>query len=52
VRTLAALVAARMALGQPYLRLSLILGGVAALTAASALVFRARRVRRWFGIEG
>jgi len=51
IRTLAALIAARMALGQPYLRLSLILGAVAVLTAASALVYRARRVRRWFGIE-
>jgi hypothetical protein len=50
-RTLAALVNARMSLGQPHLRLSLILGAVAVLTVASALVFRQQCVRRWFRIE-
>jgi hypothetical protein len=45
LRTLAALVATRMALGQPVVRLSLILGAVAAITLASALVFRLPALR-------
>lgn len=40
------LVQQRMALGQPWQRLALILLGVAALTAASALVFRHPRLRQ------
>jgi len=51
VRTLAELVNARMMMGQPYFRLLLILGAVAVLTLASALVFRLQRVRRWFRVE-
>jgi hypothetical protein len=39
------LVQQRMALGQPWLRLVAILGAVALLTAASALVFGGRRLR-------
>lgn len=49
IRTLADLVAVRQALHQPFLRMAAILGGVALLTAASALVFRARGVRTHFG---
>jgi hypothetical protein len=50
LRTLAAFAAARIALGQPYLRLALILGAVAALTAAAAWVFQHRSLRQRFGI--
>ncbi len=50
LRTLAALAAARMALGQPYTRMSLILGAVALATLASALVFRARALRERYGL--
>lgn len=45
VVTAAALVQQRLALGQPWLRMALILGAVAVLTAASALVFRSARLR-------
>lgn len=38
--TAALLVQQRLALGQPWLRMALILGAVAALTLAAALVFR------------
>jgi len=48
VRTLFRLVAARTQSGEPVLRLLLILGGVALLTALSALVFRAARLQRWY----
>lgn len=48
IRTLVALAAARAAAGQPYTRLALILGAVAALTLASALVFRSPALRRRF----
>jgi hypothetical protein len=40
LRTLLATAAARIAMGQPYTRMALILGVVAALTFASALVFQ------------
>jgi hypothetical protein len=48
LRTLAAFAAARVAAGQPYLRLTLILLAVAALTAASAAVFHHPRLRQRF----
>jgi hypothetical protein len=48
LRTLAAFAAARMSLGQPYLRLALILGAVAAFTLAAAWIFRHRSVRARF----
>lgn len=52
IRTAAALAARRVELGQPWLRLVAILGAVAVLTAASALVFRSPRLRRiWWGAE-
>lgn len=42
----------RMALGEPWTRLLVILGVVALLTWASALVFRSPRLRPiWFGSE-
>jgi hypothetical protein len=46
--TLALLLQQRLALGQPWQRLALILGLVALLTAASALVFRSARLRRHY----
>jgi hypothetical protein len=51
VRTLARLVASRAESGQPAVRLSLILGGVALLTGLSALVFRSARLRSWYQPE-
>lgn len=48
LRTLAAFAAARVAAGQPYLRLTLILLAVAAFTVASAAVFRHPRLRQRF----
>ena len=39
----------RMALGEPWLRLVLILSGVALLTFASALVFRTKRFQQRYG---
>ena len=46
LRTLVMFASARMAMGQPYLRLTLILLAVAAFTAASAIVFRQATLRR------
>jgi hypothetical protein len=46
LRTLALFASARMASGQPYLRLTVILLAVAAFTAASAVVFRQSALRR------
>jgi hypothetical protein len=46
LRTLALFAATRIAMGQPYLRLTLILLAVAAMTAASAAVFQQAAVRR------
>lgn len=48
LRTLAELVSSRTGAGQPVLRLSLILGGVALLTALSALVFLVPRLKNWY----
>jgi len=45
VRTLLLLVAARREAQAPYVRLAAILAAVAAVTAASALVFESRRLR-------
>jgi predicted transcriptional regulator len=49
LRTAAMLVQQRLALGTPWLRLAIILGVVALLTAAAALVFRSARLRRRYG---
>jgi len=46
LRTLALFASTRMAMGQPYLRLALILVAVAAFTAASAVVFQQSALRR------
>lgn len=46
------LVRARQAAGAPWARLATILGGVAALTAATALVFGTRTARRRFAAAG
>ena len=51
LRTLVLFASARMAMGQPYLRLTLILVGVAAFTAASAAVFQHARLKRRYRIE-
>lgn len=50
LRTLAAFAAMRVAAGQPYLRLALILGAVAAFTLAAAWVFQHRAVKARFGL--
>jgi hypothetical protein len=46
--TAAMLVQQRIALGRPWSRLALILGAVALLTAASALVFRSAALRAYY----
>jgi hypothetical protein len=51
LRTLAAFAAMRMAVGQPYLRLVLILGGVAAFTLLAAWVFQHRTLRARLGLR-
>jgi hypothetical protein len=45
-----ALAQQRIALGQPWIRLALILGAVALFTAAAALVFRNRRLRARYAL--
>ena len=50
LRALAVFASARIAMGQPYLRLTLILLAVAAFTAASAAVFEQARLRRRYGL--
>jgi len=51
LRTLAIFAQERLAMGQPWLRLALILGAVAIFTALSTLVFRHPKVRARFGLE-
>jgi len=48
IRSTISLVLSRIERGEPFLRLAIILGGVAAFTALSALVFRARKLRDHF----
>jgi hypothetical protein len=50
LRTIYVATAHRRAAGEPYLRLVLILGAVAAFTALSELVFRNATVRERFGL--
>lgn len=50
VRTLVELVRMRAHAGMPATRMAVILGSVAAVTALSALVFRAERVKRRYGL--
>lgn len=52
LRTLAEFSAIRIAMGQPYLRLMLILLAVAAFTAASAFVFKHERLQRRYRLGG
>ena len=49
LRTMLALAQFRAALGEPYLRLVLILGVVAAVTLCAALLFQARTLRDHYG---
>ena len=51
LRTLAAFASMRMAVGQPYLRLALILGAVAAVTLLAAWVFQQRALRAHFRLS-
>lgn len=51
VLTLVHLVGIRQAAGQPFMRLTAILGAVALVTALSALVFRTRPLRQRFGLD-
>ena len=48
IRTLARLAASRSRAGEPVMRLVLILGAVAAVTALSALVFGTARLKSWY----
>jgi hypothetical protein len=50
VRTLLAIVNLRQMSGGPWMRLSLILGGVALLTMCSALVFRFKSLRELYNL--
>ncbi len=50
-RTAFVLIQARREIGEPFLRLAAILGGVAAATALCLLVFRWRRVRHHFHLD-
>jgi len=50
IRTLIELQQVRAALGQPYGRMLVILGLVAAVTACSALVFQSKALKRVYGL--
>ena len=52
LHTLYKLVQVRIALDQPYLRMAIILGAVAAVTFCSALLFRTRTLRRIYETQG
>ena len=45
-------VALRMSQGEPWHRLAVVLGMLAAFTAASALVFRFKSLRKLYGFDG
>ena len=51
VRTLYGLVQMRTALGEPYGRMLIILGSVAAVTALSALAFQSKVLKKTYGLE-
>jgi len=51
LRTLVVFAQERMAMGQPWLRLALILGAVAAFSALATMVFRQPKVRARFGLQ-
>ena len=48
VRTIWTLAAIRMEFGKPYLRMAIILGGVAVFTLISAFVFNSKRLKNRF----
>jgi hypothetical protein len=50
IRTASAFVSQRQADGRPWIRLALILGGVALVSALSALLFRTRALRARYGL--
>jgi len=50
VRTLIVLVRDRQAQGEPWLRLVIILGAVAAFTAGAAFILQAKKVRSHYGV--
>ncbi len=52
VRTLVVLAMSRQELGEPYLRMAVILGVVAAVTLGSALLFQTRTLRERYGLGG
>ncbi len=41
----------RIALGEPWIRMATILGGVVLFTVSSALVFRTESMKRWYSVE-
>ena len=51
IRALVTLAMQRADQGEPYLRMALILGAVAAVTLASAFLFETGRLRRFYGAE-
>ncbi len=52
LRTMAEFAAMRISLGQPYLRMALILAAVTLVTALAALVFERAAMRRRYGLRG
>lgn len=50
--TLTGLLVDRLDAGEPWLRMTLILGGVALLTLVSALLFQAKALRRVYRMDG
>ncbi len=52
VRTLAVLAMERRELEEPYLRMAVILGVVAAVTLGAALLFQTRTLRKLYGFDG
>lgn len=51
VHTLYGLVQMRTALGEPYGRMLIILGSVAAITALSALAFQSKSLKKVYGLD-
>ena len=49
IRTMVELVKRRTAAGEPFVRLVVILGGVALVAVLAALLLQTARVRRWYG---
>lgn len=51
LRSIISLILSRTQMGEPFLRLAIILGGVTLFTALSSLVFRTSRLRDQFGLR-